>query len=232
MLLEFLRSEDGAVATDWVFMTTAVTTTALATVLNTTSVGVDSIANDLADTLAEIEIQQTFQRSILMQDTFEAGTTGSFVGGALGYSDELSNLLRGGGSDGEQMARATYDLDPDLEYAVMSFDMVAIDSWDGENFNVYVNDEVVATASFDYRANGVGTWQTDNPDVSVSISHNDDLGNMGFDNGWPDQSASMQITVRNPGEQVSLGFGSTLDQGVDDESWGVDNVRVVSTNSP
>jgi hypothetical protein len=29
-----------------------------------------------------------------------------------------------------------------------------------------------------------------------------------------------------------VGFGSTLNQGVGDESWAVDNVAVISTNDP
>lgn len=229
MLLEFIRSEDGAVTTDWVFMATAAITTSFAAMTNTSN-GVNTIANELADDVAEVEAL-TFTRSVVQQDVFETGA-GNWVGGALASDENFGGLLRGGGSGGEQAAQSTYQLDGDMEYAVLEFDMTAIDSWDGEEFQIYVNDAVVATARFE-NAHGNGlsdTWTVSNPDIQISMTAGE-FGNQGFDSGWRDQSMSVEIQMRNAGEDVTLGFGSTLNQSVQDESWGVDNVRVTSTNS-
>lgn len=229
MLLEFLRSEDGAVTTDWVFMATAAMTTSIAAMTNTSG-GVNTIANELADDIAEVEAL-TLTRSIVQQDVFENGA-GNWIGGALASDENYGGLLRGGGSDGEQAAQSTYELDADMEYAVLEFDMTAIDSWDGEEFQIYVNDAVVATATFNNASgNGIGdTWTISNPDIEISMTAGE-FGHGGFDSDWQDQSMNVQIQMRNAGENVTLGFGSTLNQSVQDESWGVDNVRVTSTNS-
>jgi len=66
----------------------------------------------------------------------------------------------------------------------------------------------------------------------VTLTPNGTRGNSGYNNGWTDQSFSVRVEVTNPGPSMSVGFGSTLDQGVGDESWGVDNVQVTSTNDP
>ncbi|MEM1341619.1 MAG: hypothetical protein AAGF68_04820, partial [Pseudomonadota bacterium] len=119
MLLEFIRSEDGAVTTDWVFMATAAITTSFAAMTNTSN-GVNTIANELADDVAEVEAI-TFTRAVVQQDVFETGA-GNWVGGALASDENFGGLLRGGGSGGEQAAQSTYQLDGDMEYAVLEFD--------------------------------------------------------------------------------------------------------------
>ena len=47
-----------------------------------------------------------------------------------------------------------------------------------------------------------------------------------------DETVSVRIEVTDPGSSLKLGFGSSLNQSVDDESWAVDNVRVTSTGDP
>ncbi|MBF9034924.1 hypothetical protein HKCCE2091_11795 [Rhodobacterales bacterium HKCCE2091] len=229
-ILAFLKNEGGAVTVDWVVLTGGLVGLGLATTA-VVSGGVADASEATAGQLENTRIRSSFEYEV-GNDDFENGN-GGWVGLMAEWGGAYGNILRGGGSNGLQAARNVYDLEPGMGYAVMSFDVHAIDSWDSESFMIYANDELVATASFQHDTNGTsGQWVTSNPDVQVRISPSGGRSNGGYDPDWSDQSYSVQVTMANPGDQVSLGFGSTLDQDIDDESWGVDNVVVVSTNNP
>ena len=232
MSRDFLRSEDGAVTVDWVVLTGALVGLGLATTA-VVSGGVENLSQDTAEELANTSIVTRFMSSVFGDD-FENGT-GSWTGAGTSFSEAWGNVLGPvGGSGGLQAVRNTYDIEDGMGYAVVEFDMYAIDSWDGESFVIYANDEAVATASFRFGTDGnTGTWVTDNDNYSFSVSQTSSAGaNQAYSEGWPDQSSSMQLVVANPGDEISIGFGSTLDQGVSDESWAVDNITVTGTNDP
>jgi Ca2+-binding RTX toxin-like protein len=63
------------------------------------------------------------------------------------------------------------------------------------------------------------------------MSTTDLNSNLGF-NGWfEDQRYSVRIEVDNPGNTLKLGFGSTIDQAITDESWGIDNLVITSQDA-
>ncbi|MCC4820208.1 hypothetical protein LMH81_27215, partial [Vibrio lentus] len=44
--------------------------------------------------------------------------------------------------------------------------------------------------------------------------------------GWNDQAHQINLTVPVEDGQLELGFGSTLNQSVNDESFGIDNIEI------
>jgi len=227
-MFAFFREETGAVTVDWVVLTAAVVGLGLATTA-VVSAGVGDLSNGIADNVANVSVQERFSR-LARAMGFENGS-GTWLGGTVSYDDAYGHTLRGGGGSGQQ-AQNTFSLSGDSDYAVLSFDMHAIDSWDGETFDIYVDNALVASASFQFSQDGAtGTWASDNPDYTFAMEATTPRAQSGYSTEWTDQSYRMQVTVANPGNEVTLGFGSSLDQGIEDESWAVDNVSVTETNS-
>ncbi|MEM9318832.1 MAG: hypothetical protein AAGA70_07465 [Pseudomonadota bacterium] len=231
---EFLESEAGAVTADWVLLTANLVGVGLA-VSHTSVDGVDSLANEVADTLSGIEITAPFERvarpdgGIAYLEDFSDGL-GGFVGGIFESDGPYGGILRGERTDprGAQAARGEFQLDGSNETAIATFDFHAIDSWDNEEFLVYVNDEVAARARIHWRQDGtVSEIVTDNPNIDVNFTEMGARENVGY-SGWSEQSYAVEVRVDNPGDQLSLGFGSTLNSRSHDESWAVDNVSVTS----
>ena len=223
----FLRDESGAVTVDWVVLTGAIVGLGLATTA-VVSAGVENMSNDVAGELSNVSLRDRFSR-FAQSMGFENGP-GGWLNGSTSHDDAYGNILRGGGSTG-QATQNTFALEGDSAFAVIGFDMHAIDSWDGESFDIYVDNALVASASFSQNSDSAtGTWVTDNPDISFAMEATSGRGDTGFSGEWTDQSFRMEVRVANPGNEVTVGFGSTLDQGIGDESWGVDNISVVETN--
>jgi VCBS repeat-containing protein len=141
-------------------------------------------------------------------------------------------LGRFGSSGGAEQVSKTFALDAAADKAVISFDFLKIDSWDGENLNVFLNGQ----KAFDFKpgaftalpgvssgtialAGGItGTY-------NVTWSGDDTQAGFGGSN-WGERSYRVTIELNDAGSAVKLGFGSTLNQAIADESYGIDNVRV------
>ena len=226
-MISFLNDESGAVTVDWVVLTGAVVGLGLATTA-VVSAGVENMSGDVAGELASVSLRDRFV-SFTQSMGFDNGP-GGWLNGSTSYDEAYGNVLRGGGSSG-QATQNTFALDGDSAFAVVSFDMHAIDSWDGESFDIYIDNALVASASFSQHSDSAtGTWVTDNPDISFAVEASSGRGHAGYSSEWSDQSFRMQVTVANPGNDVTVGFGSSLDQEIHDESWAVDNISVVETN--
>lgn len=190
--------------------------------------------------------------TLVAQETFE--------GGATGWSDntttdsgnsELTEFLgRFGGSDGEQIVSKEFDLPEGSNYAVVEFDFLKLDSWDAnrarfgieESLNIFVNDSELT--SFTPEGNldkgqqqlgkdGVNS-QLGNTKLTIT-SAGEDTGMNGRNDSsshWQERVYRVRMEVANPGDSLKLGFGSTLDQGLNDESFGIDNVTVYAAENP
>jgi hypothetical protein len=123
---------------------------------------------------------------------------------ATAYSSMLGGVgLFGQGADTSR----TYDLHGLAHsQAYVSLDYVVIDSWDGENAIVNVDGSNVYTHAFD-AANG-----------SVNV-----CGVPWLENG-PQQVVAQ---LAHSADSLTLEVTSTLDQDASDESFGVDNVRIL-----
>ena len=231
LLKEYLRSESGAVTTDYVVLSAALVGSGLSAI-NSTAVGVENIAGDIEAALRGDIVNATFARQSYFDD-FEGGA-GYWVGGNTDGSQDAYGGILGpyAGSNGDEIVTRTFDLLSGYDYAVVEFDMHAINRWDNEDFIIFVDGNPVSAYNFDWQQDGVtGAWTTSDPNFNISITPNGSRGQQGYNSGWSDQSFSVSVQVTNPGPSMSIGFGSTLNQGVGDESWGVDNLQVTSTNT-
>lgn len=232
MLRNFLLSESGAVTTDYVVLSAGLVGMGIS-VLSTTSAGVESLAGEIDATLRGQIVNNSFARQSYFDD-FEGGA-GFWVGGSWDNSDPAYGGILGpfGGTGGAEIATRTFDLLGGYDYAVLEFDLHAIDSWDNEEFILFIDGTPVSSHSFAWQVDGVtGSWTTSNGAYSVFIEPSGPRGHTGYNSAWVDQSFAVRVEVTDPGRSISVGFGSTLNQSVGDESWAVDNVGVTSTNDP
>ncbi len=154
-------------------------------------------------------------------------TNEDFEGGASGWSDNTTTdggspftefLGRHGGTGGSQVLYKDFSLSGNQTEVTIEFDFYAIDSWDGEYFNIYIDDVLERQDQFYVGAVPTGT---------IFLFGGADYG---FNGIWLDQGVRYTLTVDTSATNLRLGFGTTLDQIIPDESWGIDNVKI-SDNS-
>ncbi len=176
--------------------------------------------------------------TLIYEDDFDDGAAGwsnptsdntdPFFGSVLGRVQGTSNA-----SDIE--ISRTFDLDNSYDDAVIEFDFHRIDSWDNEEFQIYANgDEIFSQAFFPNTAvGGSNTITVGGVTYSVTLTSLGDAAQNGYWSGqsWTtDQTFRVRIEVEDAPDTLELGFGSTLNQGVGDESYAFDNFAIVSTN--
>ena len=114
----------------------------------------------------------------------------------------------------------------------IEFDFLRIDSWDGEFFQVYSGDDIILQEQFYFgRTKGVthGNKTIDGLTYHYTIEPNGKRSNTVF-SGWDDQKYRITITTPPELATIDLGFSSTLNQSIADESWGIDNLVTPVTN--
>ncbi len=170
-------------------------------------------------------------------DTFEGASPSGWISqsqsvpvttndGSLG-----SYLGRIGGTPGgaESIAK-TFALDPKLGKTIVEFDFLKIDSWDQEWFKVYLN----GTEAFTYTpphygqpfvgANGSFAFGGMTGRYTVAVASN---GVAMSQDGWSDGVFRVWMEIDNPGSALTIGFGAALNEPLDNESLGIDNLSVV-----
>jgi hypothetical protein len=224
LVIAFLNDDDGAVTVDWTVLTGALVGLGLAT-MAVVSGGTEDLSRDISEMLQGIIDDAA--ANILYFGGFDDGFEGWSNGVVTNGSDFGPILGPFGGSNGAVATEQTFNIPAGTEVASFTFDMIAIDSWDDEEFIVFVDGAPAASLQFRYGTDGVtGQWVSDNPDYSFEVLNVTPRGNAGYNPGWPDQSATVQLNVSNPGDTVTLGFGSTLNQERSDESFAIDNVTL------
>jgi hypothetical protein len=219
MIATFIESEDGAITVDWTVLTGTLVGLGLAVVAVVSS-GMEDLSTDISDTLTDIFTD------VLYSNGFQTGAAG-WLNGVVSNDGFGAVLGLYGGTGGAETVQSTFDIPEGTEVASFTFDMIAIDSWDNEELIVFVDGEPAASLSFQHSTDGVtGQWVSDNPNYTFSVTSAGTREHGGYDAGWTDQVASAQLDVANPGETVTLGFGSTLNQEIGDESFAIDNVTL------
>lgn len=199
----------------------------------------DSFSATASDQLASSSAA-TFNISVIPSNTapvisgWTLVSSENFEGGATGWSD---NTTENGGSiltrflgrhsleGGAQNTYKTYALSGTQDYVAIDFDMYKLDSWDGENFRIYINDVAVYNMSFN-----AGTFQSPVDGSSGSVSWRVQettpfLANFVY-GSWNEQTFHYSLIVHSSLSNIKIGFSSTLDQVTSDESWGVDNLVI------
>lgn len=165
------------------------------------------------------------QATVITDEDFESGASGWNDNSTESHGVFTSFLGRHGGSGGQQYLHKTYALSGNQTEVTINFDFYEIDSWDFERFNIFVDNWKVADDMYKhyYEEAPFGTT-----DLFGGASSPDT--NYGFAS-YPDQGIGYSITVATTSTSLKLGFGTTLDQPVYDESWGIDNVYITSNDS-
>ena len=162
-------------------------------------------------------------------EDFEGGATDGWSGAALdsNWPSFTQFLGRFGGSGGAQAVSKVFPLSGTQHAVTVQFDFYEIDSWDGlganEFFAAFVNDSRVVQDWFDRII-------TEDPALAEPVL-GDANTNLGF-TSWEDQTYRYTLTIPTTGTELKLGFGARLGAGGTggggaDESWGIDNVRII-----
>ena len=165
-------------------------------------------------------------RNILITDNFDSNngwTGGSISSGSPYYGNFLGQFSNGPESNGQD-AYKTFAVDG--QAVTVSFDVNRLDSWDGESFSFYVNDTVAFQTNFNL-GNNIGSSSGTNGAYGWSITAKDSNSDHGF-SYFPDQTATVSVTIPAGNSSLKLGFGSTIDQDASDESYGIDNLTISS----
>lgn len=163
----------------------------------------------------------------ITNENFESGANGwsdTTVTSVDGLTQFLGNFGQGGATE------KTFIIPNGANGASFSFDFYEMDSWDNETFTVSINGNPILQKVF-----GQDGDQSD-ANFTLKTLEDEDLGLAPFNDqvygvrfslsaaqlaAFPDDGLGNKI--------VTLGFSSTLNQEIGDESWGVDNLRI-STN--
>ena len=154
------------------------------------------------------------QGDVLVSEDFEAGAAG-WSNTTTTNGGELTNFLgRFGQGLGETSKTFGFGAGHAGEEVTITFDMYEIDSWDGESFKVLIN----------------GTEES-----SVALRHSQLNGGSATQNNvfsaWSDEVHHYSITATlDSAGNVKLGFSSTLNQSINDESWGIDNLTILASD--
>ncbi len=106
----------------------------------------------------------------------------------------------------------------------LTFDFYAIDSWDGSHT------EHGGPDSFGISGGYNEMWTVNSGGSGDTFPYSpDETGAFGYNSTWTDDIyRDITITFSHTGDSLILNFSGSGLQGLDDESWGIDNVSVTS----
>ncbi|MBY7701119.1 tandem-95 repeat protein [Vibrio harveyi] len=164
---------------------------------------------------------------VIASDNFESGSNGWSANTESSQGFETGDMLgRIGGTGGDEAVSKTYEIPSDVNEVNISFSFYEIDSWDGESFQIFVGGEQLTTLenSVFRTQDGTTTLYDSNGNEVGEVVHGSSQGE-GF-SFWNDQAHQVNLTVPVEDGQLQLGFGSTLNQSIPDESFGIDNIEI------
>lgn len=198
----------------------------------TVSDGYKTVSSSYAITVNPVNYAPSIDgATIVSSEDFEGGATGwSDNTTTLDPSGYLTNFLgRHSMEAGAQNTYKAYTLSGAQDYVTVSFDFYRIDSWDTEDFIIYVDDVAVYTRSFtpSYVVPASGS----SGNVSWEIQETTPFAYNFVFGSWTDQTFHFDLTIQTTDPTVKIGFSSTLNQGATDEAWGIDNIVVSEVGS-
>ncbi|MDB6069390.1 MAG: hypothetical protein JWL81_561, partial [Verrucomicrobiales bacterium] len=126
--------------------------------------------------------------------------------------------------------------DVGTEPVTIAFTFYRIDSWDGERFKVRVNNNVLINQTFAYTSTALTQTYTGSSAFAEAVYSwtmtpvAGSFSNISGVPSWTDQAFRVVITATGVNASsftsLTLGLDSTLDQGVSDESWAVDDLSI------
>ena len=184
--------------------------------------------------------------STTADNTFDSGIEGwSVSNGTIGTESSTAwgNVL---GRFNQQTLSKTFTLNNDS--ATIEFDFLRVDSWDGERFIVESGNEEILNYPFSCKDEnsdeiltpfhtetktgsttiaGEGTYYWTIEALDYGTGSSKDIGV----NSWNDQS--FRITIEVPGgmNQLDLRMRDELTEGINNESWAIDNFSITPASS-
>lgn len=232
-ILDFAADERGAVTVDYVMLTAAACTCAIGA---KTIVGGGLVA--LTDTVEDELGGERYTPGLTYRDAFDNGA-GDWVGADVMKMVGLGYVLGPLGGSNDTVSR-TFDMLTDEESpAVMRFDVLAIDSLDYNSGDVGII-KLGGVAIGEVRSQHGDTEFVAYEDLPDGISINGvvvdndvQLGGESLsDNYFKDSRTSVEITIDNPTAAMEFEFQGVTNQGLNDESWALDNFKVTHLSDP
>ena len=195
----------------------------------------DRIAGTNLSTLAGIRLLAPDDWLVTFED-YERGAPGWSGGQSEQSSSMFGGMLgRFAGTDGAEFVSRSYEIPEEAAFAVINFDLHAIDDWALEDVVVFANGIEVLRQNFTTRPDHVDRQRAlvaDLPWLRADLRHRTaserGFGSSGED--MRDQTLTVRLIVSGPTEELRLGFGSTLDStDTDSASWAIDNLQIVAT---
>ncbi|WP_419535924.1 tandem-95 repeat protein [Endozoicomonas sp.] len=191
----------------------------------------------VADT-PSLSITPTHNDLTIADHHFDSGSEGwtqMWVGTGLFATGNM--LGRFEGSSGNQRTSNTYDVPQGVDELTLNFTFYEIDSWDGEEFRVFVDGQLYHSRSYQIYNNagdvaGTETLTNSQGDIIGQVVHDESFQAVVSTN-WVDQAHhyTLKIPVDPNAGQVTIGFGSTLDEAKNNESWGIDDFNLSISGS-
>ncbi|CCH50062.1 protein of unknown function [Pseudodesulfovibrio piezophilus C1TLV30] len=171
---------------------------------------------------------------------FEHGATG-WSNNTVTETDGVFTDFLGRFGTGDSTVK-TFDVVDGADSVTIDFDMYEIDSWT-QTDNAWGHDDLIITvdgnditiplerSNMDYsdEDNAVvrtGTVETESGTITWTFTATEPgTTNKGF-GSYEDQIHHVTLTIENPGDSVTLGLGSTLNEALNNESFGIDNIVV------
>ena len=166
--------------------------------------------------------------ALITDEDFELGAVGWSNNTTTNSGTALTTFLGRFGNN--QGVGKTYALSGLQTEVTVEFDFYEIDSWDYEQFNFYVNNSLVFSDEFKHDREDF----TEGPQISAqSLLFQDDDGhqNLGFSH-WPEQAFHYSYTFATTDTEMVIGFRGAITSSIEDESWGIDNVKIIDDIEP
>ncbi|MEL6467059.1 MAG: Hint domain-containing protein [Pseudomonadota bacterium] len=200
--------------------------------------GSDSLSGGAGDDILVGDDGST--RTTLYEEDFESGADGWSDGTTETDAGLGTSLGRFGAGDGRIATQTSVALDPDADQIEVTFDALLLDSWDGEEFIITINGtEVTFThLSGDTGAPGSQSFVGSDGATYTFDFVNSATGELGYSSSSTsglsssvDTIMGVTITIDNPPATLDIGFGSTLNSSISNESFAVDNFVVTAVDA-
>lgn len=234
-LRDILHADRGATAIEYGMLAAGV---ALAAIVAVFALGGNlgallGVSGDIVSGRSAPDDGQPNPLQTILQQTFADGREGWGGPAAPRTLDQIGTGLslarESRTDDGSETVSRSFAIPAGATRAEISFDMSFVDSWDRELAKVYVNGAEIAVGQFHWTtgdAPGLTTTRVGGVTFDAELSGTVQAGSWGNPADGTDTTYRVTIAVDDPGEEVTLGFGTTLDQAQEDESLLIGNVEV------
>ncbi len=236
MWTSFFQDESGAVTVDWTVLTAAIVGLGL-TSAAAVRTGTGSLAGDVESALSGASIDTWALVSPFVSQNFDNGDFSGWSVARAQVFGAWGNMLGPFGNETEN-SPLTYsvNLPAGAQSALVSFDMIIADSWDGvagptnpwtsglgDSMRLMVNGQVISTEHFVFAQGHPGyvdgMWQERTATATVGGStfnltmtpRDQPTANVGGA-GWVDQRWSVRLEAVDAPSNFQLGFSGTSNQ--------------------